>query len=205
MIAKKLRIIDVISAKVEEGKLMTISGEAYEVRLLGTIVDSFLSSDGNYASLTLDDGTETVRIKQWGSNVSSLTGFKRGEMVEVVGKPLIYNEEIYITPELIVLISPNRWVAHELEMIERSLKNAISERKEEPTKVEEAHEAETFDIFEEDDYVEKVFEVLKDRMLTKKEIIATSRLDDIDVELALRQLLDDGRIELSGGKYKRAL
>jgi len=205
MVAKKLRIVDVISGKVEEGKLLTVSGEAYEVRLLGTIVDSFLSSDGNYASLTLDDGTETVRIKQWGSNVSSLTGFKRGDMVEVVGRPLIYNEEIYITPELIVPISPNRWVAHELEMIERSLKNAVSGRKAVPVEVEGAHEAETFDIFEEDDYVEKVFEVLKDRMLTKKEIIAASRLDDIDVELALRQLLDDGRIELSDGKYKRTL
>jgi RPA family protein len=205
MVAKKLRIVDVISGKVEEGKLLTVSGEAYEVRLLGTIVDSFLSSDGNYASLTLDDGTETVRIKQWGSNVSSLTGFKRGDMVEVVGRPLIYNEEIYITPELIVPISPNRWVAHELEMIERSLKNAVSGRKAVPVKAEGAHEAETFDIFEEDDYVEKVFEVLKDRMFTKKEIIAASRLDDIDVELALRQLLDDGRIELSGGKYKRTL
>jgi RPA family protein len=205
MVAKKLRVVDVISGKVEEGRLLTVSGEAYEVRLLGTIVDSFLSSDGNYASLTLDDGTETVRIKQWGSNVSSLTGFKRGDMVEVVGRPLIYNEEIYITPELIVPISPNRWVAHELEMIERSLKNAVSVRKAVPVKAEGAHEAETFDIFEEDDYVEKVFEVLKDRMLTKKEIIAASRLDDIDVELALRQLLDDGRIELSGGKYKRTL
>lgn len=205
MVAKKLRIVDVISAKVEEGRLSTISGEVHEVRLLGTIVDSFLSSDGNYASLTLDDGTETVRIKQWGSNVSFLTGFKRGEIVEVMGKPLIYNEEIYITPELIVPVSPNRWVAHELEMIERSLRDTIHRGKEEPAKAEEAHEAESFDIFEEDDYVEKVFEVLKDRTLTKKEVIADSRLDDIDVELALRQLLDDGRIELSGGKYKRKL
>ena len=43
------------------------------VNLLATAVSRFLSDDGNYGALTLDDGTETIRVKAFGPDVSKIS------------------------------------------------------------------------------------------------------------------------------------
>lgn len=58
------------------------------------------------------------------------------------------------------------------------------------------------EILGEDEVVDMIFSLLKNEM-SKGALIRQSGLDEIDVELALRELLDEGRIEKKGKLYMR--
>jgi RPA family protein len=76
------------------------------VRILGMVVDKFQSEDGNYATLTLDDGSETVRCKAF-INVKLFDGLAVGDLVDVMGKIREYNGEVYVAPEVVRKVGAN--------------------------------------------------------------------------------------------------
>ncbi|MCK4429477.1 MAG: hypothetical protein KAU95_03815 [Candidatus Aenigmarchaeota archaeon] len=98
------------------------------VRLLATVIDKFVSEDGNYASLTLDDTTDTIRCKIFlNSNfenasqslvdLETIENIEKGIVVDIIGKVKEYNEERYIQPEVITKIeNPNFEVLRKLEV-----------------------------------------------------------------------------------------
>ena len=263
MTAVKLRIRDLVEGSWDGRNLHTIFGELSEVRILGTLIDVFITDDDSYTSLTVDDGTETVRIKAWRQDVEKLKEFSKGDLIEVVGKVREYNEEIYLTPEVVSKVTPNKWVLRELELMKFYLESGAAEQVQEPpvtsgeepniperagpeleeppiketgpavtheekgtkeeisekeTKEEieekvlerkevieeqsEPDELEEFEILGEDEAVETVLELLQKEM-TKETLIQQSGLDEIDVELSLRELLDEGRITKEGDTYKK--
>jgi hypothetical protein len=93
-------------------------GEKYSrVSLLATVVAKFLTEDGNYASVTLDDGTETIRLKAFGPDVAKLRDVSIGNVVRCIGKMRMYNEEIYIAPEILRPIDDPNWLLlHKLQL-----------------------------------------------------------------------------------------
>ena len=303
MTAVKLRIKDLVEGTCDGRSVSTIFGEVSEARVLGTLIDIFVSDDENYMSLTVDDGTETVRIKAWRQDVGKLKKFSKGDLIDVVGKVREYNEEIYLTPEVVLKVSPNKWVLRELELmklyvrsgalekvserepLEKEIESELEEepeiestgvgererkketkkeverqiereektepqkesekeleeitRKEEHPKEEkeekveeiekeekaehieeeekvekeedkdtfeeeyELGEIEEFEVLGEDEVVETVLELLQEEM-TKEILIEKSGLDEIDVELALRELMDEGKVKKEGNTYKKA-
>ncbi|RLJ01347.1 MAG: hypothetical protein DRP10_04275 [Candidatus Aenigmatarchaeota archaeon] len=100
------------------------------VRVLATVIDKFVSEDGNYATLTLDDTTDTIRCKifmnsNFSDNLSrqnlidleTINNIEKGDLIDVIGKIKEYNEERYIQPEIIVKIEdPNFEVLRKLEI-----------------------------------------------------------------------------------------
>jgi len=85
--------------------------------LVATVVAKFLSEDGNYATITLDDGTETIRCKAFGPDVLKLRNLRVGSLVRFVGKIKEYNEERYLSPEIArELEDPNWIILHKLEL-----------------------------------------------------------------------------------------
>jgi len=76
------------------------------VRVLGLIVDKFISTDERYATITLDDSTETIRCKAF-INTKLFDGFGSGDLVDVFGKIREYNGEIYVMPEIITKVDAN--------------------------------------------------------------------------------------------------
>jgi RPA family protein len=255
MTAVKLRIQDIVHGSFEDTYVHTVSGDVDEVRILGTVVDVFITDDESYISLTVDDGTETIRIKAWRQDVEELKQYSTGDIIDVVGKIREYNEEVYVVPDVISAVSPNKWVLRELELMKQYIEGGYSEKEEakkkgqkgtearegmpEPTpkkpkstpepvaepelkpepekvektkKIEEVESAaeiteseiavEEFEILGEDDVVETVLDFLE-KGLTKEDLIKQSGMDEIDVELALRELLDEGKITKEGTIYKR--
>lgn len=77
------------------------------VRILGLVVDKFESEDGKYATMTIDDGTETMRCKAF-INIRMFDAASKGDLVDVIGKIREYNGEIYVAPE-IVRKTPADW------------------------------------------------------------------------------------------------
>jgi hypothetical protein len=80
-----------------------------KVRVMGTIVQTFLSNDGNYCALTLDDGTETIRVKGWREDARMMEAYAPGGMVDIIGGVREYDGEIYLSPIAINGISDANW------------------------------------------------------------------------------------------------
>ena len=104
MTAKKVRIYNIINGQwvkkegMEPSYVQTTYGDQLSrVRVMGTIVSKFVAEDGNFASITVDDATDTIRAKTF-KTVKPLDNAELGDIVDVIGKVREYNEEIYMIP-----------------------------------------------------------------------------------------------------------
>lgn len=80
------------------------------VNLIGTVVDVFINQDSSFGSITLDDGTATIRVKVFRENIKNLRAIRGGELVNCVGMVKKYNEEINISGEVIRLLDDPHWL-----------------------------------------------------------------------------------------------
>ena len=90
--------------------------ELRRVMLVGHIVDQY-AKQGNFASITIDDGTETIRAKAWGAESASLETISCDIIALVIGKVREYQDEIYIVPEIIREIPDSNYIT--LHLMER--------------------------------------------------------------------------------------
>lgn len=122
--ARKIRIDEIVNGDVTETEgyetniLRTKDGqETKMLRVLGTVVDKFVSDDGNYAIITLDDATETIRAKLFKNDVRKIEKINVGDIVDVFGSLRKYEEEVYIAPDIVrKLDDPNLEVLRNLEI-----------------------------------------------------------------------------------------
>ena len=204
MVCRKLRVIDIVNGEWDDENqcVRTVFGKVNEIRAFGTVMDKFVTEDGKYSYIILDDGTETIRLKTWRDDVRRMDGIEKGDIVDIIGKLNYYNEEIYIFPKIIKKISYNFWLLRHLEIIE-NLKTLPKEKIEtKVTKEKKKEEIEEFEILDSDVTIKKILETLKSGEFSKEEIIERTSLDEIDVELALRELTDEKKIEEKNGKFK---
>lgn len=126
MTARKVRISELMNGRwvkkegMEPSFVVTDSGEEVSrARVLGTVAARFMAEDGNFASITLDDGTDTIRAKTF-KTVKPVDGFGVGSLVDLVGKVREYNGEVYIIPEVITRVEPNMEMLRRLELIRKA-------------------------------------------------------------------------------------
>ncbi len=116
--AMRASVKDIITGRYDDNNgpcvISQMGIELRRVALVGHIVDKLYKD--NYASLTLDDGTETIRLKVWGPDAHALEAFDVSDLVLVVGKVRMYQEELFVAPELLRrLDDPNFMTLHLLE------------------------------------------------------------------------------------------
>jgi RPA family protein len=80
------------------------------VQILGTVVGTFTSEDGNYGALTLDDGSDTIRAKAFGPDVANIKNAEVGQLVRFVGKIKEYNDERYLAPDFAAKVADPNWM-----------------------------------------------------------------------------------------------
>ncbi len=131
--AKKAFIREIVNGKYirkpgfESNYVLTDLGRKISrVRIIGLVVDKFVSPDEKYATITLDDSTETIRCKAF-INTKIFDDIEKCNLVEVFGKLREYNGEIYIIPEIIRKVDSNFEILRllELEEILREQKEKI--------------------------------------------------------------------------------
>jgi RPA family protein len=109
-VAKRVRISDVVNSVFVHGSkvemkpsyVITSFGEKISrVNLIGTAIDSFISEDESYGSITIDDGTASIRAKAFGNNVEMIKSISNGDLILVIGKLKEYNGETYVAAEVV--------------------------------------------------------------------------------------------------------
>jgi RecG-like helicase len=105
--AFKLRVGDVLMGKPVNngdrfGFLELGSKKIVRVNIAGNIVDRYESSgETKYLNLTLDDGSGQVRLKVFGDDVEKFKNFVQGQTVIAIGVLRNWNNETYISPEIL--------------------------------------------------------------------------------------------------------
>jgi RPA family protein len=135
--AYKLRIGEIISGtpiiediKGEEGTPNKEKFRFLEIRdkhviranVIANVIDKF-SSEGEkkFSTLTVDDATGQIRLKLFGDDTLKFENLSQGDTVLVVGLLRSYNQEVYISPEIIKKIDPRYLLVRKLEL-EKNIK-----------------------------------------------------------------------------------
>ncbi len=121
-VAHKMRIGDVLSGKIimdgEKFKFLEVNeSHIVRVNIIANITDKFVQDDEKkYATLTIDDASGQIRIKSFGDEIEKLEHFIQGDTIIVVGLLRTWNNEVYITPEIIKKREPQYLMVRKLEL-----------------------------------------------------------------------------------------
>src|SRR3989304_9974003 len=121
-IAYKFRIGNIIGGNplIENERFVSLDldgKKVVRVNVVGSIVDKYESGgEKKFLSLTLDDGSEQIKLKSFGDDFSRFSWVSQGQTVVVIGVLRYYNNEIYISPEIIKEADPRYLLIRKLEL-----------------------------------------------------------------------------------------
>ncbi len=162
--------------------------------IIATIVSKYLTEDGNFCALTLDDGSETIRAKAFGPDVAKIKDVNVGSLVRFIGKVKKYNDETYLVPEVVKEnIDPNWLLVDYLELekpeyieVEKSQTN-ITENK-----------TEIIEVSASDNPNMKIVQLIKahdsGEGAPMNDIIKNSKMDEKDAKDIIVNLLKSGEV-----------
>jgi len=176
--AKKVRIYDIVNGKYFSGSkedmrpsyvISPFGQKVSRVNLIASVTENFLSEDGNYSTVTIDDGTEAIRVKTFREDVGLLKGIEVGNLVLVIGKIKEYNEEIYVNGEVIRKVEDKNYESlRKLEILNQLLeeKKVIEEIKKRIGKVSE----EELKNYAKSKGIEEGLDIILENLKVRKEI-----------------------------------
>lgn len=101
--------------------LRTAAGQIlYRVNVVGIILEK--KEQGSITTFTLDDGTGTIAARCFEEN-KNVNVLKIGEAVLLIGKVRMYNQEKYLSPEIIRKISSS-WLKVRALEIKKNMENS---------------------------------------------------------------------------------
>lgn len=139
MTAIRASIADIVKGKYssDDGhKVISPYGiELKRVMIVGHIVGQFTNNEETFSNITIDDGTETLKAwvwkkdsEVWEQYINRLKEVKEGTLAVVVGKVREFNDETYLSPEIIRPLSdPNFLTFHLLERYYHIIKNGSAQ------------------------------------------------------------------------------
>lgn len=136
-IAYKLRIGDLLIGKPimdeERFKFLELGDKKIvRVNVIGNIVDKYQSEgEKKFIFLTLDDGSGQMQIKAFGDDVDKFKEIHHGETVLIIGVLRHWNNDTYISPEIIKEQNPKYLLVRKLELEKQRANEAPPIKKEE--------------------------------------------------------------------------
>ena len=154
-IAYKLRIGDVLKGKPildespEQQRFLFLElGDKKIVRVnfVANVIDKYsnegaptFGQDGaekkKYSNLTLDDASGQIKLKIFGDDVAKFNAITQGNTVIAIGTLRFYNNEIYLSPEIIKVTDPRYLLVRKLELDQE--KPTIEVKREEITAIKD--------------------------------------------------------------------
>ena len=132
-VAFKVKIGDVLKGKPvsEEAKFLYLDlngKKIVRVNILANCVDKFIQDgEKKYASLTIDDASGQIKIKNFGDDIEVLKKISQGDTLQIIGNIREWNQELYILPEVVKAVDPRWLLVRKLE-IQKSKENIPDEK-----------------------------------------------------------------------------
>jgi RPA family protein len=142
-IAYKFRIGDILLGKPifdsERFSFLELgSKKIVRVNVVGNIIDRYESEgEKKYAFLTLDDGSGQIKLKSFGDDMVKLNSLSQGQTVLVIGVLRNFNNETYISPEIVKEQDVRYLLVRKLEIEKDKNKNTLPLGKEQITAVKD--------------------------------------------------------------------
>lgn len=121
-VAYKLRIGSILAGKQildgERLKNIEVNGkQVVRINLIANVVDKFVQEgeEKKFGSLTLDDSTGQIKAKLFGEDIEKISEINQGDTLLVVGLARTWNNELYLTPEIIKKKDPSFLLVRKLE------------------------------------------------------------------------------------------
>jgi len=136
-IAFKMRIGDILIGKpVLDGERFSFlefgSKRIVRINVVGNVIEKFESEgEKKYSFLTIDDGSGQIRLKSFGDDVEKLKNFVQGQTILVMGVLRSFNNEVYISPEILRELDSKYLLIRKLEIEKERKGNVIASSKEE--------------------------------------------------------------------------
>jgi RPA family protein len=203
-----LYIVDVINGRVEkEGEdqfsrwmLTTANGEkVFKIRITGTVVNKYFSPASEdkkaFTSISIDDGTEVIRVKGWEDDAMILNALEESQEAEIIGKPRISEDEIYLFPETVQKIEDyNKELYLRTKKVKRYVKKNF---------VISAEQVETTEFQKEKELIWDII-LNSDDGIDLEELIDQTKLARSTIISVINDLLNNGDIyEPSALRYKK--
>lgn len=101
----------------EKLKHVEVNGqEVVRVNLIANVVDKYIQEgEKKFGSITIDDGTGQIKGKVFGEEVEKLEGLNQGDTILAVGLLRSWNNETYLTPEILKKKDPSYLLIRKLE------------------------------------------------------------------------------------------
>jgi RPA family protein len=120
-IAYKLRIGQILKGTptIQDERLQNVKINDIEIvrtNIIANIVDKFIQEgEKKYGSITLDDASGQLRAKVFGDDLIKIQDLNQGDTVMVIGLIRTWNNELYLTPEIIKKKTPDYLLIRKLE------------------------------------------------------------------------------------------
>ena len=121
-IAYKLRISDLSNGNpILEGERFSsldLNGKKIiRVNVTGSIVDKYGSEgEKKFLFLTLDDGSGQIKLKSFGDDADEFSWISQGQIVAVIGVLRFFNNEVYISSEIVRELDSKYLLVRRLEL-----------------------------------------------------------------------------------------
>jgi len=121
-VAYKFRIGQILSGKPimenEKLKFLELSEkQVVRVNLIANVIDKYIQEgEKKFGSITLDDATGQIKIKSFGDEVDKFNDLNQGDTVLVIGLARSWNNEIYLSPEIVKKKDPSFLLVRKMEL-----------------------------------------------------------------------------------------
>lgn len=183
-VAFKLKIGQLLAGKpvMEADKLKSLEIDGKQVvrtNIIGNITDKYIQEgEKKFGSITLDDGSGQIKIKAFGDEVDKFNELNPGDTLVVIGILRSWNNETYLTPEIVKKKDPSYLLIRKLE-VESSMPKSL-------------------DVSQVSAIKDKIVEMVKDQEANGgvdiEKIILTLKEHPDAINKEIKRLLEDGMI-----------
>lgn len=196
-VAVKVCINHIIQGNFVENKesssyLETTTGEKlFRVNLMAAILGK--EKTGSVTSLMLDDGSDQISLRFFEEN-EKINSLNIGNLVLVIGRVRVYNQEKYLSAEIVKIIGP-LWLPVRKKEIELSPKKISTEIVQEKIEVDKTiNENKEIDVNEKINQI-KTETIIEDSLLPTEKIIKTIKELDPGSGVLIEEIIEKIPIE----------
>jgi len=150
------------------------------INIIANVIDKYSDELKPYVAITLDDASGQIRAKAFADSVNTLSEINIGDTILIVGMLRVFNNELYILPEIVRIVEPKWAMVRKLELIKEHGKFDAAESKTPET-----------------DNKKKVLNFLKQNsegIEIDKMIMQLSDMEVVQINNIITELISDGLI-----------